>query len=78
MLKRGEDIRSYPDAALALNVGPQSEPTHLEKTDGLTEDYGTDLLENKLSVEDFKKIQQVFEVSARLTNQRIWAAHKGL
>ncbi|XP_032752844.1 WD repeat-containing protein 49 [Rattus rattus] len=41
----------------------QSEPAHAESTEVKTasEDYGTDLLENKLSVEDFVKIQQVFE-----------------
>ncbi|XP_031229964.1 WD repeat-containing protein 49 isoform X2 [Mastomys coucha] len=63
MLKRGKVIRSYPDPALGLNMRPQSEPTCLEKTEGLTasEDYGTGLLENKLRVEDFVKIQQVFE-----------------
>ncbi|EDL15476.1 mCG147528 [Mus musculus] len=79
MMQRGEVIRSYPEAALGLTVGPQSEPTRLEKTEGFTasEDYGTDLFENKLSVEDFVKIQQVFEVSARFTDQRLWAVHKG-
>ncbi|XP_034356915.2 cilia- and flagella-associated protein 337 isoform X1 [Arvicanthis niloticus] len=63
MLKRGEVIRSYPNSVLGLNMGTQSEPTCLEKAEGLTtsEDYGTDLLVNKLSVEDFVKIQQVFE-----------------
>lgn len=63
MLKRGEVIRSHPDVALGLNMASQSEPAHAESTEVKTasEDYGTDLLENKLSVEDFVKIQQVFE-----------------
>lgn len=79
MLKRGEVIRSYPDVALGLNMASQSEPAHAESTEVKTasEDYGTDLLENKLSVEDFVKIQQVFDVSVRLIDQRIWAVLKG-
>ncbi|KAL1777899.1 WD repeat-containing protein 49 [Sigmodon hispidus] len=55
--------RRYPDAALKLNMGPQPEPTCLEEKESVTvsEDYGTSLLENRLCVEDFVKIQQVFE-----------------
>lgn len=77
MLRKGEVIRSHPDAALELNVGPQVETTCLEKTEDIsvTEDYS--LLENQLRVEDFVKMQQVFEVSVYLTDQRIWAVHKG-
>ncbi|KAM7331310.1 hypothetical protein ACRRTK_010499 [Alexandromys fortis] len=61
MLRKGEVIRSHPDAALELNVGPQVETTCLEKTEDIsvTEDYS--LLENQLRVEDFVKMQQVFE-----------------
>ncbi|XP_075806804.1 cilia- and flagella-associated protein 337 [Microtus pennsylvanicus] len=61
MLRKGEVIRSHPDAALELNMGPQVEPTCLEKTEDIcvSEDYS--LLENQLRVEDFVKIQQVFE-----------------
>lgn len=79
MLRKGEAIRGYPGVALELNKGPQPETTCLEKTEGVTvsEDYGTGLLENQLCVEDFMKIQQVFEVSAKLTDRRIWAVHKG-
>ncbi|EGV96962.1 WD repeat-containing protein 49 [Cricetulus griseus] len=64
MLRKGEVIRTYPDAAVGLNMGLQQPQIHLEKRDGVTvsEDYGTGLLENKLCVEDFVKIQQVFEV----------------
>ncbi|XP_015845679.2 cilia- and flagella-associated protein 337 isoform X1 [Peromyscus maniculatus bairdii] len=63
MLRKGEAIRGYPGVALELNKGPQPETTCLEKTEGVTvsEDYGTGLLENQLCVEDFMKIQQVFE-----------------
>ena len=77
MLRKGEVIRTHPDAALELNVGPQVEPTGLEKTGdvSVSEDYS--LLENQLRVEDFVKMQQVFEVSVYLTDQRMWAVHKG-
>lgn len=79
MLRKGEVIRTYPDAAVGLNMGLQQPQIHLEKRDGVTvsEDYGTGLLENKLCVEDFVKIQQVFEVRATLMDHRIWAVHKG-
>ncbi|XP_051013264.1 WD repeat-containing protein 49 [Acomys russatus] len=62
MLKRSQVIESNPDATLELNMGPQTEPACLEKTGvSASEDYGAGLLENQLSVEDFVKIQQVFE-----------------
>ncbi|XP_060232929.1 WD repeat-containing protein 49 [Meriones unguiculatus] len=63
MLKRGEVIRSCSNAALELNMGPQTKPTCLEKMEGATasEDCGVGPLENQLSVEDFVKIQRVFE-----------------
>lgn len=79
MLRKGEVIRSYPDAALGLNMGPQPQAIFLEKRDGVTvsEDYGKGFLENQLCVEDFVKIQQVFEVCAKLMDHRVWAVHKG-
>ncbi|XP_051055191.1 WD repeat-containing protein 49 [Phodopus roborovskii] len=44
-------------------MGPQPQAIYPEKGDGVTvsEDYGMGLLENQLRVEDFVKIQQVFE-----------------
>ncbi|ERE87517.1 WD repeat-containing protein 49 [Cricetulus griseus] len=71
MLRKGEVIRTYPDAAVGLNMGLQQPQIHLEKRDGVTvsEDYGTGLLENKLCVEDFVKIQQVFEIKLKKLHQ---------
>uniref|UniRef100_A0A8C6QHU6 EF-hand domain-containing protein n=2 Tax=Nannospalax galili TaxID=1026970 RepID=A0A8C6QHU6_NANGA len=63
MLKRGEVVKSYLNAALELNMESQPGPKCPEKTEAVAvdEDYGLGLLENRLRVEDFMKIQQVFE-----------------
>lgn len=76
MLRKGEVSRSHPDTALELNVGPQLEPTCLEKTEDITMSEDHSLLENQLRVEDFVKMQQVFEVSVYLTDQRMWVVHR--
>lgn len=62
---------SCQKAALELNTGSQPGPKSPERTEDVTafEDYGTGLLENKLSVCDFVKIQKAFEVSVKLIDQ---------
>ncbi|XP_048201805.1 WD repeat-containing protein 49 [Perognathus longimembris pacificus] len=63
MLKRGNNVMSYLDTALELNKETQPGPEHSERTGGENddEDYGTALLESRLSVGDFEKIQSAFE-----------------
>uniref|UniRef100_A0A8C5K5J8 EF-hand domain-containing protein n=1 Tax=Jaculus jaculus TaxID=51337 RepID=A0A8C5K5J8_JACJA len=62
---RDEVIMSYHSADLELVMGSQAQPKCPEKQEGATvdEDCGGGLLENKLSVADFMKIQQVFQSS---------------
>ncbi|KAG3270961.1 WD repeat domain 49 [Ictidomys tridecemlineatus] len=61
--QRGEAMMSYQNAALDLSTGSQPEPKSPERTESVTveRDYGTGLLENQLSVDDFVKIQRAFE-----------------
>ncbi|XP_046278843.1 WD repeat-containing protein 49 isoform X4 [Marmota monax] len=61
--QRGEAMMSYQNAALDLSTGSQPEPKSPERTENVTvdRDYGTGLLENQLSVDDFVKIQRAFE-----------------
>ncbi|XP_069848045.1 cilia- and flagella-associated protein 337 isoform X1 [Dipodomys merriami] len=65
MLKRGETIMTYPDTALELTKDSRPAPKHSERRGGENEfeDYDTTLLENRLSVGDFEKIQSAFESS---------------
>jgi hypothetical protein len=64
---------SHQSVALNLNTRSQHGPKSPGRTEGETGDgdYGTDLLENELSVGDFVKIQRAFEVSGKLVDQRV-------
>lgn len=63
---------SYQNA-LVLNKGPQPGSGSLGRAGGATtdEDPCPSLLENQLSVDDFRKIQNAFEVSLNLLYWRV-------
>ncbi|XP_023593720.1 WD repeat-containing protein 49 [Trichechus manatus latirostris] len=65
---------SYQNATSELNVGSQPGPKNPQRTEGSTQygDYGSALLENRLSVGDFVKIQSAFEIAVAFTSKEIY------
>lgn len=69
---------SNKSTVLELNPEFQPESKSLERMEqtNTDENYGTAVLENRLSVEDFVKIQKAFEVSIKLVYWSVGVIHK--
>lgn len=72
-------MMSYQNVAFELNKGFQFGLKGFERIEGVIEgeDYGLVLFENQFRVDDFVKIQRVFEVSVYYIYRRVGVVYEG-